>query len=295
MLISLSKKFIFVANMKTASTSIEKCLRPYCEICMDRSEWGKHISVGHAELRFARVFEWIPRFEFFAFGAIREPVDWLVSLYQSHRGSQFRGTPLDTSDMSFEQFLDLWVAANPDQTIPQVTTLLDTRHELAVDFIIRHEKLVEDFAAVCALLDIPRFDLPHENPSVALPMAGVGPQHYADRIRAEYACDFQIWSSLSGRRLTREERLSADVDWRTPRALRAAATEHKWSTPVEAAITRPRSLTRDDVIWAFRYLLGRDPEGEDVIDEHRALGTQAALRIQIMASEEFKTVCPPQR
>jgi hypothetical protein len=49
------------------------------------------------------------------------------------------------------------------------------------------------------------------------------------------------------------------------------------------------------VIWAFRYLLGRDPEGEDVIDEHRALGTQAALRIQIMASEEFKTVCPPQR
>jgi hypothetical protein len=258
MLISLSHKFIFVANLKTGSTSIEQALRPHSEICMVRSEWGKHISLRHAELRFGRVFELIPRSDFFAFGALRDPVDWMVSFYLSHRSFQFRGTPLDTSDMTFEEFLDRWVAANADQIAPQITRLLDGKNEFGVDFVLRFEKLEEDLASVCALLGVPRVRLSRENASLALPIAGGVPRHCAELIRAMYATDFEVWSSLAGRRLTRAERVSAS-----------------------------RPLTKDDVLWAYRYLLGRDPENEAVVEEHRALGSYAALRAQIMASEEF--------
>lgn len=41
MLLSLSRRFIFVANLKTASTSIEACLRPFSENCIARTDFGK--------------------------------------------------------------------------------------------------------------------------------------------------------------------------------------------------------------------------------------------------------------
>lgn len=299
MLISLSHKFIFVANLKTGSTSIEQALRPHSEICMDRSEWGKHISIGHVELRFGRVFELIPRCDFFAFGALRDPVDWMVSLYQSHRSSQFRGTPLDTSDMTFEEFLDKWVAANTDQTAPQITTLLDGKNEFGVDFVLRFEKLEEDLASVCELVGVPRVRLSRENASVALPIAGGVPRHCAELIRAMYVTDFEVWSSLAGRRLTRAERVSANVNLKSPQALRKEALRQ--AAPASgrpAALPEPVQdssgpLTKDDVFWAFRYLLGRDPENEAVVEEHRALGSYAALRAQIMASKEFQRSVRP--
>jgi hypothetical protein len=293
-LISLSHKFIFVANLKTGSTSIERALRPYSEISMVRSEWGKHISLGHAELRFSRIFELIPRSDFFAFGALRDPVDWMVSLYQSHRSIQFRGTPLDTSDMTFEEFQGKWVAANADQIVPQITRLLDAKNEFGVDFVLRFEKLEEDLTSVCALLGVPRVRLSRENASVALPIAGGVPHHCAELIRAMYPTDFEIWSSLAGRRLTRAERVSANVNWKAPQALRKealrqAAPASGGSAPrPEPVRDSSRPLTKDDVFWAFRYLLGRDPENEAVVEEHRALESHAALRAQIMASEEFQ-------
>lgn len=46
-------------------------------------------------------------------------------------------------------------------------------------------------------------------------------------------------------------------------------------------------LTRDEVIWGFRYLLGRDPESEETITAHRPFPTWAALRDGLMKSEEY--------
>ena len=299
MLISLSHKFIFVANLKTGSTSIERALRPNSQICMERSEWGKHISLGQVESRFGHVFELIPRSDFFAFGALRDPVDWMVSLYQSHRSFQFRGTPLDTSDMTFEEFLDKWVAANADQAIPQITTLLDGKNEFGVDFVLRFEKLEEDLASVCALLGVPRVRLSRENASVALPIAGGVSRHNAELIRVMYATDFEAWSSLAGRRLTDAERVSTNVNWKPSQSLRKEALRQAAAASGEpAALPEPVQdssgpLTKDDVFWAFRYLLGRDPENEAVVEEHRAFGSYAALRARIMASEEFQRSVRP--
>lgn len=46
-------------------------------------------------------------------------------------------------------------------------------------------------------------------------------------------------------------------------------------------------LTRDEVIWGFRFCLGRDPETEEVIAQHAQFGNIAALRDMLLHSEEF--------
>lgn len=53
MLISLRKKFIFVANLKTASTAIEKQLRSVCEVAILQTRFGKHHGLDEIEKRFS--------------------------------------------------------------------------------------------------------------------------------------------------------------------------------------------------------------------------------------------------
>lgn len=47
-------------------------------------------------------------------------------------------------------------------------------------------------------------------------------------------------------------------------------------------------LTRDEVIWAYRYLLGREPESEQVLLDCSTLENTGVLRERILRSEEFQ-------
>jgi FkbM family methyltransferase len=60
--------------------------------------------------------------------------------------------------------------------------------------------------------------------------------------------------------------------------------------PAEDTVsTHPGRLTRDHVIWAYRLLLDRDPESEDVIGPKLAGSRDTAdLRRHLMTSAEFK-------
>jgi tetratricopeptide (TPR) repeat protein len=46
-------------------------------------------------------------------------------------------------------------------------------------------------------------------------------------------------------------------------------------------------VTRDDVIAAFRFILGRDPEGDQVIEAHQRVGSMTDLRAVLLRSPEF--------
>ena len=47
-------------------------------------------------------------------------------------------------------------------------------------------------------------------------------------------------------------------------------------------------VTRDEVIYAFRFLLGRDPENEKVIEQFLAVPNLADLRVLFLECAEFK-------
>ena len=48
-------------------------------------------------------------------------------------------------------------------------------------------------------------------------------------------------------------------------------------------------LSREDVINAYKFILGRAPESEQVIEGHRGYGTVDELRLAFLMSSEFRT------
>ena len=99
MLLSLSHKFIFVANLKSASTAIESAMGDKAEIKLSATKFGKHDGLSAISNKFAWIKRYIPYEEFFVFGVIRDPVDYLLSLYNSHQKPAFDGKQQSTKSM----------------------------------------------------------------------------------------------------------------------------------------------------------------------------------------------------
>lgn len=110
MLISLSNKLTFLAMPKAASTSIEKALRPHCDIVFQNNPRVKHI-------RYRRYNRFIvPYIEKSGFGPLettclfRDPVDWLFSWYKYRARPALNGTPQSTGCMTFDEFAARYIA-----------------------------------------------------------------------------------------------------------------------------------------------------------------------------------------
>src|SRR6476469_3594766 len=77
-------KFIFVANTKCASTSIEHSkIAEISEIKLTYGlpRIGRHMSIDDISEKFNFLFEEYKLNEFFKFGVIRDPLDWVVSWF----------------------------------------------------------------------------------------------------------------------------------------------------------------------------------------------------------------------
>jgi hypothetical protein len=157
MLIGLKRKFVFVANLKTASSAIEAVLRPLSEIAITDSQFGKHLTFADIERRFSWVFEHIPRQELFVFGIMRDPVDFIVSLYNSHANADFKfmHPHLYTGAMDFDQFISRWCDDNRDQIGPQYLKFLDRDGGIAPDLIISYRRLAKGLDYVASRIDAP--------------------------------------------------------------------------------------------------------------------------------------------
>ena len=84
---------------------------------------------------------------------------------------------------------------------------------------------------------------------------------------------------------------SAEDRWYDARG--AGKGAHPRTTPVSHTNghgrTHPGGLTREHVVWAYRLLLDRDPESEDVIGPKLAGSRDTAeLRHHLMTSAEFQ-------
>ena len=282
MLISLEHRFIFIANLKTASTSIEAALQPFAQVRMLTTEWGKHQSLKHTELNYHHIFRIIPRQEFRVFAVIRDPMEWLGSLYRAHMAPYFQGTIKDTSSYSFPDFLVHWCPFYPEQMVPQTARLTDQHGQFAADFVINYHRLQEDFGAVCDMLGLPRITLRIENKSVDihrdLPVDGMT-KATIERI---YRADYDLLARFTGRILSEQERreLSGEAETASPEFASPGRSSY-WDA-------EPREVTRAEVIWAYRMLLGREPGSEDEIRHQMADRSRRDLRESFLASREFR-------
>ena len=137
MLIDIKRKLIFVAGIKTASTSIERLLEKRVDIRIVRSEWGKHDSLAEIQQKYAWLFQRVDYTSFFKWGVVRDPSDWLWSIYSSHSDEKFASNPnLYTGDISFDEFLGVWCRKNAGQIVPQHKRFLGESGQMEANLLI---------------------------------------------------------------------------------------------------------------------------------------------------------------
>ncbi len=167
MLLSLNKKFLFIANLKTASTAIERILAPHCELRLTQSNHGKHQTFVEVAERFRWLLGMAGVDDIFIFGVIRDPVDFVLSLYNSHKREQFKGdAKLYTGDMDFARFLTQWVPKNADQVKNQYVRFISAEGRPITNLLISYDKLHGGLEIVADRIGVPDLNnLPKANTS----------------------------------------------------------------------------------------------------------------------------------
>ena len=210
MLIGLQRKFVFIANLKSASSAVEKILRPLSEIALVESRFGKHLPFHRIEERFAWVFKLIPPNEFMIFGIIRDPIEYTISLFNSHTDIKFQNDPrLYTGEMDFDMFLGKWCTVNADQIRPQFTRFIGKDGTIAANLIISFPKISEGLDVVASRIDAP--DL-RSLPIVNASNARFSPDDLSDNQRTwiceHFERDRRFIAQFCDRVLTPEEQSS---------------------------------------------------------------------------------------
>jgi len=190
MLLSLSHKFIFVANLKSASTAIESAIGDKAEIKLSATKFGKHDGLSAISNKFAWIKRYVPYEEFFVFGVMRDPVDYLLSLYNSHQKPAFDGKQQSTKGISFDEFLGPWCERSW-QARPQHKRFEDEHGRLRVSYLIDLATLAEEFPKVCARLDLGPIDLGHKNESPEVLRREDLLAVQIERVKEVYSADYE--------------------------------------------------------------------------------------------------------
>ena len=198
MLISKRHKFLFVANTKAASTSIEAILAPYAEISGAPNSRGKHLPLARIREEFRHVFDEAGQsFDtFFRFGVMRDPFDWILSWFRYRRGNKVEA-PIPP-DMTFEDF---WRASDwnirDENGAPysQGRIFLDAAGNPLADVIIPYHLLDIMLPPVLTALGISA-EVPHLNVSkIGRDKASI-PTHLRQEVHAHYAADYALYNQL---------------------------------------------------------------------------------------------------
>jgi hypothetical protein len=173
MLISFSHHFIFIHVSKSAGTSIQHALQSYAhrpqQTPLNRLSGKMRIPRDPRQIAFpqhitARSVEALLPEEvfigFFKFAVVRNPWDWIVSLYHYLRETPSHRHHARVCGMSSLEEYITFEAARKKRTQHGFISGDDGR--VLVDFVGRYEFLDEDFTRVCSFLGISA-TLPHLN------------------------------------------------------------------------------------------------------------------------------------
>jgi hypothetical protein len=201
MLISVKKRFVFVANTKAASTSIEAALARAAEISRPGGPNEKHtpLNMVRWEYRFLFTMPDTPFESFFKFGVMREPMDWIESWFRYRKGNKV-ASPLPAT-MTFAQFWDQgdWNIRRKDGSpYAQSDMFCDPRGNLLADLVMPYERLNEVLPQVLQALGI-KADVPHLNVSALKAVDSSLTPDLRARMRAHYAADYALYDSLDAR------------------------------------------------------------------------------------------------
>ena len=204
MIIDLDRKFLFIANLRTGSTSLQKALSADADIVIAKTRYGKHLGVAAIEERFRWIFQYRKAGEMFVFGVMRDPLDYLTSLYRFHKADAFRDQRHSTANINFDEFLETWVPTSW-QTRPQIQRFLSPESAFETVTVWNFRNIERNFVLFRDRLGIDGA-LPHVNRS----RASRAPIALSERRRAEIAEAYAADAAL-----TRPEVLYSVIDPRS--------------------------------------------------------------------------------
>jgi len=208
MIVSTKKKFVFIHLYKTAGTSVTNIFLPYGR-ASERLLYGGSVFsrfLGKVVNRlglndsFSRTFTGYHKHEracvvsekmgeekyqsYFSFGFVRNPYDFLVSLYLYIRQDKYHFAHDEVSSMTFAEFVNWEISNKP---VTQFEFMADQDGEnLIVDFIGKFESLQEDLAQIQERLGLTVQQASHLNPSKKRKL-GSYRDYYDDESRARVA------------------------------------------------------------------------------------------------------------
>lgn len=160
MLISFDPKFIVLAPTKTASTAVGAYISPLANVSIGQPELGKHDDLESAISRHRWVFSVHDWRQFKIALLVRDPIERLASLFNSHQQPAFKGTTSYTGDLGIAEFVRSWIPMETWQTTPQVFHPWVASDGFVADFIIRSYNIEEDVAAFLTALSLPPMNYP---------------------------------------------------------------------------------------------------------------------------------------
>lgn len=197
MLIGVEKRFIFVANTKAASTSVEHLLLPYSDIVRSGNSQRKHIPMKQVLNSYPFLFEQ-PNFQpdsFFRFGVMRHPLEWIKSWYRYRKGNKVTNPLAENMDFSAFWAQKDWNILRADRTKHLQSQMFYSPHdEPLMDVIIPHHRLDEMFGNICEKLEI-KGSLAQKNASL-LKDTEIIPETLKSEILEFYAKDFALFEQL---------------------------------------------------------------------------------------------------
>ncbi len=111
------------------------------------------------------------------------------------------------------------------------------------------------------------------------------PQH--PRAYVDLAVLLEKQGDMAGARALLDSCLASARDPERASQLILQSVKDPGLTAAASSLKPKPSVTRDDVLAAFRFILGREPEGETVIEAHQRVGGPAELREILLRSPEF--------
>ena len=193
MIISDRFGFLFVANLRTASTSIHHALGEVGSLVWNATSGAKHATLADVhELLGARRIQHL-----YKWAVIRDPVAYLWSMYEFHKADAFDGKPHSTKGKTFEEFYR--GEAHGWMRVPQSSRFLGPGGDYGLDFLITMDRLAEGFGYVKSRLGLPNVLLLVTNATVQPPDV---PDALQGRIRDEYADDYACIARYGNRERT---------------------------------------------------------------------------------------------
>jgi hypothetical protein len=180
-------------------------------LALVESRFGKHQTLAQAQRRFKWLFDQIDPDKLLVFGVLRNPVDYVVSLYNSHMDPKFQGEPrLYTGQLTFDQFLLDWCERNAEQARQQHTRFLDGQGNLGVNYLIDYGDLTAGLRFVADRIGVPDLGmLPRENASYGKMKADSLSAEQRQWIETRFAGDRELLAKYCNRVLPEPPKFAA--------------------------------------------------------------------------------------